>query len=124
MRVVDGDTIDVFADGHTQRVRLIGVNTPERNECYGPQASTTMESMLPVGTVVRLVDGVDDTDKYGRRLAYVYRVSDNAFINLELAVQGYAKVMTIQPNNLYAHLFVTAVERAKINNIGLWKECR
>ena len=55
-RVVDGDTIDIAIGGNTERVRLIGINTPETKhptkgmECFGPEASAYTEQLLPKGT--------------------------------------------------------------------------
>ena len=58
--VVDGDTIDVEIGGRAERVRLIGVDTPETKrpdtpvECYGPEASAFTESVLAIGSRVRI----------------------------------------------------------------------
>lgn len=76
-RVVDGDTI-VLAGG--ERVRLIGVDTPETKDprkpvqCFGEAASAHTSALLPPGTAVRLEHDVEPRDRYGRTLAYVYRV--------------------------------------------------
>ena len=78
-RVIDGDTIVVALGGHDERVRLIGIDTPETVspvkpvQCYGKQASNHTKALLPPGTAVRLVRDVEARDVYGRLLAYVYR---------------------------------------------------
>jgi micrococcal nuclease len=60
VEVIDGDTIDVEIDGTVERVRLIGIDTPETKrpnfpvECFGPEATEFTESLLPIGTPVRV----------------------------------------------------------------------
>lgn len=128
--VVDGDTIDLSIDGHRELVRLIGVDTPETKhprkpvQCYGHEASAFTESLLAQGTKVRLERDAEARDPYDRLLAYVYRISDNMFINLELVRQGYAHVLTIKPNVAYVDQFVAAARDAKVHNRGLWHACR
>ena len=75
--VVDGDTIDVLVDGREERVRLTGIDTPERErrdtgtaaECFAAEATGFTESLLPVGTAVRLERDIVGRDDYGRVLA-------------------------------------------------------
>ena len=116
--VVDGDTVDVRIDGRTERVRLIGINTPETKdprrpvECYGPEASALTTLLLPAGTGVRLERDVEARDDYGRLLAYVRR-SDGLFVNLELARQGAAVVLSIRPNTAYAAVIAAAADEAR-----------
>lgn len=130
VEVIDGDTIDIRVGGHTERVRLIGVDTPETKhprkpvQCYGYQASAFTAGALPVGTQVRIERDVEARDVYDRLLAYVFRLSDDLFINLQLARQGYARVLTIEPNTAYLSEFVAAAYEAKKNNLGLWQVCR
>jgi len=127
-RVVDGDTIDVRIDGHRERVRLIGINTPETKdprkpvECYGPEASALTTMLLPAGTAVRLERDAEARDDYGRLLAYVRR-RDGLFVNLELARQGAAEVLSIRPNTAYADLIATTVDEARRAHRGLWAAC-
>ena len=84
-RVVDGDTIDVAIGGRDERVRLLGIDTPEVHvaegaapECFGPEASAFTGDLLPDGHRVRLERDVVGRDDYGRLLAYVYLVDDGA----------------------------------------------
>jgi micrococcal nuclease len=127
-RVVDGDTIDVDIDGHEERVRLIGIDTPETKDedapvqCYGPEASALTELLLPPGTAVRLERDVEARDDYGRLLAYVHR-ADGLFVNLELARQGAATVLSIRPNTAYAEVIARAVDEARRAGRGLWGAC-
>jgi micrococcal nuclease len=128
--VVDGDTIDVTIDGDTERVRLIGIDTPETKkpdtpvECFGPEATAFTQSLLTPGTPVRLERDVVGRDDYGRLLAYVYRTSDSILVNYEIVRQGYATPLTIAPNSAYADRFVEAARAAERDDAGLWSSCR
>jgi micrococcal nuclease len=128
--VVDGDTVDVTIDGDGERVRLIGIDTPETKrpdtpvECFGPEATAFTQSLLPPDTPVRLERDVVGRDDYGRILAYVYRVSDGILVNYEIIRQGYARPLTIPPNAAHAELFVEAARQAERDDAGLWSSCR
>lgn len=127
--VVDGDTLDVRVGGTEERVRLIGVDTPESVapdrpvQCYGAEASLYLASLVPEGTEVRLERDAEPRDQYGRLLAYVYRAADDLLVNLELVEQGYADAVTYGDNEaLYADL-VAAEARARDGGRGLWGVC-
>jgi micrococcal nuclease len=128
-RVVDGDTVVVRIAGRDERVRLIGVDTPESVDprtpvqCYGKEAAAFTAQLLPEGTVVRLERDVEARDRFDRLLAYVYRVSDGLFVNFELARAGYAQVLTIPPNVAYAEEFRGAAAAAREAGRGLWSAC-
>ena len=128
-RVVDGDTVDVVIDGREERVRLIGIDTPETKkrdtpiECWGPEASAFTESLLPAGTSVRIERDVVGRDDYGRLLGYVYLVDDGVFVNYELVRQGFATPLSIGPNTTFASLFVDAARAAESDDVGLWANC-
>jgi micrococcal nuclease len=129
VRAIDGDTIDVKIRGHTERIRLIGVDTPETVkpntpvQCYGPEASAFTKHLLSAGTQVRLVRDVEARDVYGRLLAYVYRSSDGLFVNLVLAADGYARPLTIPPNDSLEPAFAHAASTAEAAKKGLWGKC-
>ena len=129
-RVVDGDTIIVASGNDTVRVRLIGVNTPETVdprrpvECFGKEASAHTKQLLAPGTAVRLERDAEPLDRYGRTLAYVYRASDNLFVNLQLVADGFGQTMTIPPNVTFADRFRTAERTARSEGRGLWSKCR
>ena len=129
VRDVDGDTIDVTIDGHAERIRLIGINTPETVkpnspvECFGHEASTFTKSLLNAGEQLHLERDVEARDAYGRLLAYVYRVSDGLFVNLEVIRLGYAQVLTFPPNVAHTEDFVGAARAAEAANLGLWGAC-
>jgi micrococcal nuclease len=129
-RVVDGDTIRVrTADGRRERVRLIGIDTPETKDprrpvqCFGKEASAYTARLLPPGTPVRLERDVELRDRYDRLLAYVYRARDGTFVNAALARDGYARPLTIPPNVAQADEFVAAAAEARDAGRGLWKSC-
>jgi micrococcal nuclease len=136
--VVDGDTLDVVlaGSGEQERVRLIGINTPEiahpasgtrpanPDDCFGPEAKRYLSLLLPAGSPVHLERDVVARDDYGRLLGYVYRATDGVFANYELARQGFAKPLAIPPNDQYADLFVDAARQAEADDVGLWAACR
>src|SRR5881392_3119357 len=129
-RVIDGDTVVVRLPGGHERVRLVGIDTPETVDprkpvqCFGKEASNRTKALLPKGTAVRLERDVEARDHYGRLLAYVYRVADGTFVNLSLAEDGYAQALTIPPNVAYADRFAAAVADARRAGRGLWGACR
>ena len=130
VHVVDGDTIDVAIAGHRERVRLIGINTPETVdprrpvECFGREASEHTKMLLTLGTEVDLVRDVEPRDTYGRLLAYVYRRPDGLFVNLDLVAQGYADLLTFPPNIAHVEEFRSAAADARRAGKGLWARCQ
>ena len=129
VEVIDGDTVDVKVAGRTERVRLIGIDTPEATggflpvECYGDEASAFTRTLLPVGTDVRLTRDVEARDRYDRLLAYVHRAGDGLFVNLEIAANGYAEALIIEPNSTHADSFYAAASTARDQGLGLWGAC-
>jgi micrococcal nuclease len=127
--VVDGDTIDVDIDGHRERVRLIGIDTPETKkpnnpvQCYGPEATKYTKSLLAADAPLHLERDVVARDDYGRMLAYVYLAADGTFVNMSIIRNGFARVLTIRPNAAHADEFVAAAGAARARNIGLWAKC-
>jgi len=135
-RVVDGDTLKL-ASG--ERVRLIGIDTPEMHESEklyrdskrSGQDAATIKALgkrswqftrnLVEGKAVRLEFDVEKRDKYKRLLAYVY-LPDGTFVNAEIIRQGYASVMTYPPNVKHADEFLKLYRRARDTKLGLWKE--
>lgn len=128
-RVVDGDTLHVKVGGTTEKVRLIGIDTPETHgpgglkECYGEESTKRMSQLAPVGTPVRLVRDVDARDRYGRLLAYVYRARDGLFLEVAMARDGFADELSIKPNVAHAAEIAAAVDEARRANRGLWRHC-
>jgi micrococcal nuclease len=128
VRVVDGDTIRVRLGDRTERVRYIGVDTPESVkpgtpvQCYAKRAAAANAALVS-GQHVRLVGDVEHRDRYGRLLAYVYRAGDGAFVNALLVRDGYARTLTIAPNVAHAAEFARLARTAREAGRGLWRAC-
>lgn len=112
--VIDGDSIEVNGK---EKVRYIGVNTPEKNQPYYTEAVEKNKSLV-LNKQVKLQYDVQRQDTYGRTLAYVY--VDNIFINNELIKSGVAISETIQPNSSQQDLFVQAQKQARESCSGMW----
>jgi micrococcal nuclease len=128
-RVIDGDTIVISAQGGSasggdaeQKVRYIGMNTPEMetSECFATEASEINKNLV-LGKEVELVKDVSETDKYGRLLRFVY--VGNIFVDDYLIKFGYAKIMTVPPDVEYESQFLESENYAKENGLGLWSKC-
>lgn len=125
-RVIDGDTIEAVVGGRREDVRYIGVDTPETVapgepvDCFGPQASA-FNHRLVEGRRVELRLGVERRDDYGRLLAYV-RLG-RVLVNAELVRRGFARTLTISPNDAKAPLLRRLERRAGRLGRGLWGRC-
>jgi micrococcal nuclease len=135
VRVVDGDTaVFRLSNGTQEKVRFIGVNTPESTtkiEPYGKEASKYTTQKLWVGRKVFLEKDVEARDRYGRLLAYIWLDKPTAItsgevrvkmFNAKLANDGYAQQMTIPPNVKYAEYFRTFCGEARSAGRGLWAD--
>jgi micrococcal nuclease len=126
-RVVDGDTIIVDLDGVRERVRYIGMDTPESVaeqplECYGHRASEENERLVG-GRTVTLTTDEEPRDRFGRLLAYVRREPDGLFVNEALVRGGFARTLTVPPNIRYARRFAALARQARRAGRGLWSAC-
>ena len=128
-RVVDGDTVIAqLGSGATERVRLIGIDTPESVkpgtpvQCFALKASAYTKHLL-TGRRVRLVLDAEPRDRYGRLLAYVYREPDGLFVNADLVRRGFAQTLTIPPNVRFADRFSALARQAREAGKGLWSAC-
>jgi micrococcal nuclease len=127
-RVVDGDTIMVALAGHSERVRYIGIDTPESVkpdtpvQCFAHRAAAE-NARLVAHERVRLVRDVEPRDRFGRLLAYVYRVRDGVFVNAALVRGGFARTLTIPPNVRFAERFHALAAQARRAGRGLWSAC-
>jgi len=124
---VDGDTRKVSLNGTTERIRLIGIDTPETHgqgglvECFGVEAADRLSELTPPGTQINLVRDVEARDRYDRLLAYVY-VGDT-FVNGVMVAEGFAASLSIAPNTAYAAQISQAASQAQRSNLGLWGAC-
>jgi len=129
VRPVDGDTLVVDIGGHEERVRLIGIDTPESVapdrpvECFGPEAKARTAELLPAGTAVRLERDVEARDRYDRLLAYVYRDEDDVLVNLLLVEEGFAESISYPPNVAHQGELDAAEAAARAAGKGLWPVC-
>jgi len=129
VRVIDGDTIAITVGGLEERVRLIGIDTPERDTPFGPRATAFMQAALGTGAVWLELDA-RERDRFGRLLAYVYVEDANGSwawrggrftqANLAIAQAGLADLLTISPNVRYTELYVAAVREARAAGRGMW----
>jgi micrococcal nuclease len=126
VRVVDGDTVEVRGPAGLERIRLLGVNTPETHhpdrpvECFGPEAEAFTRRAL-TGRRVRLEDDVEGHDRYGRRLAYV--LLDGRRFNDRLLRRGYARLLIVPPNGSHRREMLAAEMEARRAGRGLWARC-
>lgn len=131
--LVDGDTLDVVfdVDGRAvvERIRLIGIDTPETKkpgtpiECFGPEASQRLAELLPIGTFVDVVRDIESRDDYDRLLAYVYRAEDRILVNEILVREGFARTLFIPPNTGLETEIRRAERSARTEGRGLWSAC-
>jgi micrococcal nuclease len=121
--VVDGDTVRVRLNGHVERVRYIGVDTPEvrhptRGEEPGGREAAAANRRLVAGQRVRLELDVQERDRHGRLLAYVW-VGD-LMVNAELVRGGWGQVFTVPPNVRHQALLRALEREAREARRGLW----
>lgn len=129
-RVIDGDTFIILWHSHPQRVRLLGVDTPETVhpykpvECFGPQASVYTHRMLTNHRVYLEFDPTQPLyDTYHRLLAYVW-LDKHFLLNEQLLGLGYAREYTyFHHNYTYKKDFVHQQLIAKLHHRGLWSAC-
>lgn len=126
-KVIDGDTIEVERYGKIEKVRLIGIDTPETVDprktvqCFGKEASDNSKALMQ-GKSVRLEFDplVGERDKYQRLLAYVW-LDDDQFVNQLLVSEGFAHEYTYRSQAYkYQSQFKQAESTARENGIGLW----
>lgn len=113
-RVIDGDTFEL-ANG--KKVRLLGVDAPEKNKYFYSEAKEKLKELIENKNVFLETD-VTNSDNNGRLLRYVF-VSDT-FVNLEMVRQGFANVYIVSPNEKYSSQLLEAEEYARKNRLGIW----
>lgn len=122
--VIDGDTV-VLAD--EERVRFLGIDTPEEGECYYQEATAYTREML-AGRMVRFEADETDRDQYGRLLRHVFipiaTTTPEVHLNLRLVQEGYAEVLPIPPDQHYRDELAAAEITAKTEKKGRWGVCK
>lgn len=112
--VIDGDTFDLDTG---ERVRLIGINAPERGEDFYNEAKVELRKLIE-NKDVELRKDVSDTDQYGRLLRYAY--VSGILVNEELVRNGFARATPVDPDVAHARVFVEAEELSKLEGLGMW----
>ena len=113
-RVIDGDTIEIEGG---YRVRYIGIDAPEKAEPYYWEALQANRDLVE-GKKVWLEKDVEDRDRYGRLLRYVW--VDNTMVNAELVRLGYAYSYSYPPNLKHQTYLLQMEREAREHKRGLW----
>lgn len=115
-RVIDGDTFVI----NQEHVRIIGIDTPEKEECYYEESSQYLQKLIENQAVELIAQPTDNKDKYGRLLRYVH-IADND-IGLQMLQDGYARNYP-----WFTHPRMEEYGKAHFEaqnaNKGLWREC-
>ncbi len=115
-RVIDGDTV-VIKGG--EKIRFIGMDTPERGKFYYKEATNYLKALIG-DKKIRLEKDTSDRDRYGRLLRHVY--VGNVWINAKMIEDGYARLLTVPPDIKHVDKFKELEKIARKNKIGLWSD--
>ncbi len=122
--VIDGDTIKIEND---IRIRLLNINAPEKDLCYGQEATQFLSELL-LGKEITIEKDQTAKDSFGRLLRYVFLYQENPeedslFINKEIVEKGFAYVAYEEPNRRYLASLQASERIAEEEKHGLWNEC-
>ncbi len=127
IRIIDGDTFEIYLNRKIEKVRLLGINSPEsvnpnkKLECFGLESSEKLKTILENKIIKLEADETQDNrDRYGRLLRYVFL--DEININKKLIEEGYGFEYTYKKPYKYQKEFEIAEKIAKENNQGLWNK--
>jgi micrococcal nuclease len=139
VKIVDGDTLNINYKCQKESIRLIGIDTPEsmvnkktKRDAkrsgqdiktiieMGKRATAYVKGLVKAGDLITLEFDVQERDRYGRLLGYVY-LSNGKMLNEEIVKAGYANVMTIPPDVKYKDRFLKTYQEARESRRGLWK---
>lgn len=121
--VIDGDTV-VLANA--EKVRLIGIDTPElgnngkASQAYAVAARDFVRSLLVKGREYDLSYGIERRDRHGRTLGHLF-LKDGQNLQAKLLAMGYATPLNIPPNILFSDCYQEKTRHAIINKLGIWK---
>lgn len=119
VEVTDGDTLRVdYGDRHGVTVRLIGINAPESDECFGVEATAGLASLVE-GVEVSMVRDVSERDRFGRLLRFLY-LADGTFVNESVVQQGFALAREYPPDTTMTAVLEVAQAAAETEEAGLW----
>ena len=116
-RIIDGDTIEINGSS----VRLLGMNTPERNQRYYSEAKEFLEELV-LNKTVRLESGKEEYDRYGRLLAYIFLNGEN--INLKLVEEGFGNFYFPSGKDIHYNKFREAWDICIENNKNLCEKSK
>lgn len=126
--VHDGDTVSIKVKSFAgfplriERVRLIGIDAPELGqEPWGRKAKKHLKKLISESDwVVNVEFDVEQRDKFGRLLGYLWNRRSKAMINQQMVEDGYAVLFTFPPNIKYSESFSEAQQRAYSKRLGIW----
>ena len=122
VRVVDGDTVIIKINDKEESVRLIGINAPEKNECYSKEATDELKKILVDKNIkIETDESQNDKDKYDRLLRYIY-LEDGTFVNEKLVKDGFAKEYTYKIAYKFQIDFKNDQKMAVENKLGMWAD--
>jgi micrococcal nuclease len=132
VRAVDGDTVIARVGGKTERVRLVGLNTPESVkrgspvECWGPQASKNAKAWAKRHRTIKLVRdrATPDRDRYGRLLRYVEPTGEGRDLTTVQLLGGHGRVAAYGQKLTRLSALNAAQRTARRHDRGLWGACR
>ncbi len=116
--VHDGDTMQVEVDGRREKIRLVGIDSPEMSQAPWGERARDFTRGLALDKDVRVETDVQPRDRYGRLLGYVY--VGTTFVNLEVIRSGHAVLLTYPPNVKHVDAFTAAQTAARAKGLGLW----
>ena len=126
--IIDGDTLKIKTGTlKTRKVRLIGIDAPEKGECYFTESKEALIEITK-DEIINIEKDISGLDKYKRLLRYVIAINpdpeqDNTQVNYYMIRNGFAFYVSSPPDNRYRDLFITAQRQAQADNLGMWKEC-
>ena len=121
-RVFDGDTLLLERDGSEEKLRLIGVDTPEIGECYYEESSNYLEDLVQdLAVEVELDDSQGERDRFDRLLGYLW--VDGKLVNNEMVRLGFGYEYTYADEYRHRDLFVQSEKSARDSSLGLWAAC-
>lgn len=128
IEVIDGDTVIILFEGEQEKVRLVGINTPETKyapqgeQCLGADASAYAQEYLDGAGVMFVSDPTQAArDQYGRLLGYI--VVDGEDFGLHMLRQGFAREFTYDKKYQNQEIYREAEQQAKAEQRGIWGEC-
>lgn len=116
VKVIDGDTLDIESG---ERIRLSGIDAPERGECYYKESKSVLAN-LTLNKTISIQQDITDIDKYGRLLRYIYL--EEFLVNEYMVREGYAVVYDKYKDDTSKYILLKEIEKeAVLENKGMWK---